>query len=839
MDNIQRSGRLKKAISRAGKRLEELTSDPKVNIIVMIVADRYGKSASPFLASAIHKAVSENTSTKREIILEHLGKEVHHKGCTFDHACKACVTGGEGGFTDKIVRAHNNIKLNTENMLCEYFLEAIDQKVDQRGKERKAEKKSKEHPKEPKEDKPKKKHKAEKEREETPPKAAGSKEEKKKKRKTKSPEGSRERSRGRSRELRTIQAYKQSVVRYTQKGMDPSGLKDLDEEQLIALQGAIDDSLQSRRDESVEGAQAAKKIKEEPKEEATKEEEEELPDYEASEDEKPPEKTPKAVTKKRVLSSESEETDESLKKQIREDLKSDSEGRPDEGVQLKERPRRRSRTPPRTHGRSIKSPSRHQDDDWWGGERDWRRRGGPRQIYYQPDDWRSGSEKGKSKGKGKYKSKDKSKDKSRSQSKGYWKWQPTNPKTVKEASEALEKACKEIEVGRRVTLTWHEIKELGVLTRMCSKPNPRHTKINISPEVRGYRKWTFVLKEDGDDWEEIETNKSAEDETVFDGDEKPQTCVVFLVPSEVIGTGATAMYYVNMVQTSRAQTQMLVEGHQVDQMQQGAYMELAAAAYKALDRPGPNRHLELVKNLIRSAHCCFVHFAPPCGTSSRARLIQRKGRWNPPIVRTDQYPDGLPNLSGTLAIRVAAANKLYGITCDLIQFCLELKKYFSVENPGRSFMWQTTPFVKLMSTFPLLQVLFHHCRYGSSRRKLTKLLHNIPTFQTLESFCQGDHQHDPWGRTPDGKWSTAEETAYPWELCKAIAAKLLLQLQTDGYDCSPPVFALQESSLQTMRASTDIQPRQGLPVMVSEFESVQKPFHRCTLTHKLQTPQYS
>ena len=82
-------------------------------------------------------------------------------------------------------------------------------------------------------------------------------------------------------------------------------------------------------------------------------------------------------------------------------------------------------------------------------------------------------------------------------------------------------------------------------------------------------------------------------------------------------------------------------------------------------------HLELVQNLIRSPQCCYVHFAPPCGTSSRARLIQRKGRWNPPIVRTDQYPDGLPNLSGTLAIRVAAANKLYEITCDLIRLCLD------------------------------------------------------------------------------------------------------------------------------------------------------------------------
>jgi len=334
MDSIQGSGRLKKAISRAGKRLEELTSDPKVNTIdhraiVMIVADRYGKSASPFVASAIHKAVSENTNTRREIILEHLGKEFHHKGCTFDHACKACVTGGQGGLTDKIVRAHNNIKLNTENLLCGYFLEAIDQKVDQKDKGRKAEKRSKEHPKEPtggdkqKKKKKQKKHKAEKEREETPPKATGSKEEKKKKKKKreKSPERSRERSRGRSRErareLRTIQGHKQSVVRFTQKGMDPSGLKDLNEEQLIALQGAINDSLQSRRDESEEGARAAKKTKEEPKEEAAKEEEEELPDYEGSEDEKPLEKTPKAVAKKRVLSSGSEETDESLKRNQR------------------------------------------------------------------------------------------------------------------------------------------------------------------------------------------------------------------------------------------------------------------------------------------------------------------------------------------------------------------------------------------------------------------------------------------------------------------------------------------------------------------------------------------
>ena len=126
---------------------------------------------------------------------------------------------------------------------------------------------------------------------------------------------------------------------------------------------------------------------------------------------------------------------------------------------------------------------------------------------------------------------------------------------------------------------------MGVSTRMCSKPNPRHTKISPKLIASGHS----FLKGDGDDWEEIETNQAAEDETVFEDDEKPQAYIIFLVPSEVIGTDATAMY-VNMDRTSWAQTQMLVEGHQIDQLQQGAYMERAAAAYKALDKPGPNRH---------------------------------------------------------------------------------------------------------------------------------------------------------------------------------------------------------------------------------------------------------
>lgn len=106
-------------------------------------------------------------------------------------------------------------------------------------------------------------------------------------------------------------------------------------------------------------------------------------------------------------------------------------------------------------------------------------------------------------------------------------------------------------------------------------------------------------------------------------------------------------------------------------------------------------HLALVQDLIASPYCVYVHFAPPCGTSSRARLIQRKGGWNPPILRTERHPNGIP---GLLA-RVEAANKLYQIICDLVEFCIQCERYFSVENPGRSFMWLTTSFQKLCEQF--------------------------------------------------------------------------------------------------------------------------------------------
>ena len=135
-------------------------------------------------------------------------------------------------------------------------------------------------------------------------------------------------------------------------------------------------------------------------------------------------------------------------------------------------------------------------------------------------------------------------------------------------------------------------------------------------------------------------------------------------------------------------------------------------------------------------------------------------------------------------------------------------------------MWQTKPVVKLFSKIQCMSTDFHHCMFGSARRKLTKLIHNIHYFHQLDKLCDNQHEHEPWGQKADGSWATSEETAYPWPLARSIAAQVVLQLQSQGIACHLPSFAEQEATLQAMRATTNIQPRRHLPSFVPEFKEV-------------------
>ena len=68
------------------------------------------------------------------------------------------------------------------------------------------------------------------------------------------------------------------------------------------------------------------------------------------------------------------------------------------------------------------------------------------------------------------------------------------------------------------------------------------------------------------------------------------------------------------------------------------------------------RGQEDLKKLVLDESVAYVHFAPPCGTASRARDKRRKNpdgtpaAIDPKPLRSDEFPDGLPSLIGKLGV---------------------------------------------------------------------------------------------------------------------------------------------------------------------------------------------
>ena len=242
-----------------------------------------------------------------------------------------------------------------------------------------------------------------------------------------------------------------------------------------------------------------------------------------------------------------------------------------------------------------------------------------------------------------------------------------------------------------------------------------------------------------------------------------------------------------------------------------------------LDLLDPDQ-FRLVLDLVRNPFCLYVHLAPPCGTSSRARDIQRPGEQLPPPARSGEFPNGLPSLQGILKERVLKANLLYERTGAIFAECILLNKMVSVENPANSYFWKTLGWVSQTQGLAFQEVVFHNCQHGGQRAKATRLAHNIDLFSELHLMCPGEsqgHQHLPWSR--DGKAvATSEEKVYPWTLCRRIADIILRTLLQKGFQAAPDSMQPGASAQHVeAAAATNTQPRgKKLPPLVPEFAQI-------------------
>lgn len=234
----------------------------------------------------------------------------------------------------------------------------------------------------------------------------------------------------------------------------------------------------------------------------------------------------------------------------------------------------------------------------------------------------------------------------------------------------------------------------------------------------------------------------------------------------------------------------------------------------------------LLWSWLRNKRIVGIFLAPPCGTASRAREIPLKRKRmttpGPKPLRSDDHPNGLPGLGWVDKLKVSLANKLYHLTAKIVNWCTDHDIIVCVENPQHSLFWSTT-FWQAVSHL-LEYTILHSCMFGGARQKKTMLAHNAAEFRSLAVTCSGQsasHRHLPWG-VREHNFATAEETAYPMPLARAIANCFVLSFCNKGIRHSPitlhDVQPISLDALKAMRAQTGQQPRASkLPPIVPTF----------------------
>ena len=237
---------------------------------------------------------------------------------------------------------------------------------------------------------------------------------------------------------------------------------------------------------------------------------------------------------------------------------------------------------------------------------------------------------------------------------------------------------------------------------------------------------------------------------------------------------------------------------------------------------------QLLMNWLSMPNVVGIFLAPPCGSASRARQIPLKRKFGrrrngPRPLRSDQFPNGIPNLNPSELSRVSLANRLYHLTAKLVKWADEHGCIFVVENPQFSLFWATCFWTEVAHL--AMYSIFHSCQYGGKRKKKTMLAFNVRDFSVISATCPGQtakHKHEKRGVRKNNQFATAEETAYPMGLAKMIAITFARVLLRHGIAPLPDTLdQVQECSLQSlqkMRASTGQQIRSSkIPPLVRTY----------------------
>ena len=171
----------------------------------------------------------------------------------------------------------------------------------------------------------------------------------------------------------------------------------------------------------------------------------------------------------------------------------------------------------------------------------------------------------------------------------------------------------------------------------------------------------------------------------------------------------------------------------------------------------------------------FHHFGIPCRTLTSAR----RNDGGPRPLRSNYYPEGLPELHEFEAEKVRNANDLIASTLEIIADVVAAKFHFSIENPLFSFLWRLASVRQAFRHWRHVSVCLDFCMFGAPWRKPTRLETNFPGLRVLAKRCPGravhGHRHVVLaGREWDAArqrlvWKTTAAQVYPDLFSRAFA----------------------------------------------------------------------
>ena len=220
---------------------------------------------------------------------------------------------------------------------------------------------------------------------------------------------------------------------------------------------------------------------------------------------------------------------------------------------------------------------------------------------------------------------------------------------------------------------------------------------------------------------------------------------------------------------------------------------------------------DMLDFLLERVLVAGVHMAPPCGTCSRARGIPlADGSQGPQPLRSTEHPLGLPTLNQRDRQRVFLANQIYKFCGEYVRKLQQAGIPWTIENPTNSLMWDLEYFTWAVANGFFVNM--HACAYGSSRKKLTSFLCSHREFSKLELYCDGRHEHQPWGIAEDGSFSTALEAEYPRAMCLKYA-EIFHELCQQR-----KIHPGQQTAMEVQKLSPYQQPKgRKLPQLVPEY----------------------